>query len=160
MARVRKRQINVGLDDGMRAKLDAFADKHGRSIADEIRQRIEYSLDEEGLDERTWWLTHQIKRLARDVQHATGVSWYTHPLAHIAFVEAIATLLEKLKPALPPNESSPTETEQQEAKAVGRTITRLIRHHPEEPVFASMPRSFSQSQIPHPRPAPAQKRRK
>jgi hypothetical protein len=138
-----KKQFKVALSDEMKAKLEELAGKSDRSIADEIRQRIEWSLLDDEPNSPIWKLNREIRRLVRDVQYATGLSWHAHPLAHTAFVEAIATLLEDFKPPISSTESGPTEAEQQEAKAVGRAIARLIQHdlrHRQEqvPLFKTM----------------------
>jgi hypothetical protein len=139
MARVKMKPLKVALPDDMRAKLEASASESGCSIADEIRQRIALSLLADEPDAPTRELDHNIKRIMRDVQYATGMNWHAHPLAHAAFVEAITTLLEDFKPPLPSGEGAPTDSEQQEAKAVGRAIVRLMQHRREElPLFQTM----------------------
>jgi hypothetical protein len=139
MARVKMKPLKVALPDDMRAKLEALASESGCSIADEIRQRIALSLLADESDAPTRELNHGIKRIVRDVQYATGLNWHVHPLAHTAFIEAITTLLEDFKPPLPSDASTPTDSEQQEAKAVGRAIVRLIQHRREQyPLFKTM----------------------
>ena len=45
----RKRQLGVALEDRLREQLEALASKAGRSIADEIRQRVERTLEQDAL---------------------------------------------------------------------------------------------------------------
>jgi hypothetical protein len=98
-AEARKRQLSVALPDDLRKFVEFMADAQGRSVADEIRQRLEDSRRSEQLfDASTRWMAQEISLLARDVQTQTGHSWQQHPKSHEALAAAIATVLEQFKP--------------------------------------------------------------
>jgi hypothetical protein len=124
----KKRQLGVALDDRVRGQLEALATHAGRSIADEIRQRIERSLKQDDLiqgvpkregesvedtisrllfdavmdelmsDDPTSGLASDIKGIAYDINHYSGHLWHKHPKSHAALIEAVQYLLASLTP--------------------------------------------------------------
>jgi hypothetical protein len=93
-----KRQMGVALSDDLRSKLEAASDRAGHSIAEEIRQRLEWTLDLEPIDERTREFAKAMAHLATEIELETGVTWHSHAGAHKAFRRGILWLLDELKP--------------------------------------------------------------
>jgi predicted DNA-binding protein len=152
----RKLQISIALDAGLRDRLEKLASDAGRSIADEIRQRIERTLEQDRLqplvdaaskrgrstaeeiedrvkqtlkeeelfDASTRWLAAEIRLLARDVQRQTGHAWRAHPKSHEALVEAIATVLEQVKPRIVEGED---KWGSDDPRTLGRAVARSRR---------------------------------
>jgi hypothetical protein len=129
MARARKRQINVGLDDATRLRLEESASKSGRSIADEIRSRIWETFGYDEYDAPTRALARDVADLATKVQTASGVSW-AHPAARVALVVAVQEWLAKINP--PELADVPKPRELSDPSVVGRAVARLHRHAMEE----------------------------
>jgi hypothetical protein len=118
----RKRQLGVALDDQVRSLLENLASKSDRSIADEIRNRIERTIDQDLFDPATRKLGLAIMELARGIQENSGCRWYEQPKAHEALAEGVATLLDGLKPPA----SAPTEDQwgPDDPRTVGRLLAR------------------------------------
>jgi hypothetical protein len=93
----RKRQLGVALDDRLREQLDALAAQGGRSIADEIRQRVERTLEQDAIEAPTRTLMAAIERLAVLVGRQTGRPWHSHPVATRVLCHAIAARLARLR---------------------------------------------------------------
>jgi hypothetical protein len=114
----RKRQLGVALDDQVRALLENLASKSDRSIADEIRNRIERTIDQDVFDPATRKLGLAIMELAHGIQENSGCRWYEQPKAHEALAEGVTTLIEGLKP--------PATAEDQWGPDDPRTVGRLL----------------------------------
>lgn len=93
------KQLKVGLDDALRSQLEAAAARSGRSLADEIRQRLEWTLDLEPVeDESTRELARAVTRLAAEIELETGgAHWYFHDGAHTAFRQGVLWILNEIK---------------------------------------------------------------
>jgi len=93
----RRRQIGVALDEPTREQLEKAAKENDRSIADEIRQRLDRTLYEDyTFDKPTLILAEDVRRLAQEVAAQAGS--LTLPRVHEALAEAIKTWLELIKP--------------------------------------------------------------
>jgi|SRR5215468_10806411 len=127
----RHRQLSIALDDNLRERLEKLATSTGRSLADEIRYRLELALHLEGeFDRETRELGYDLMSLARDVRLHSEVPWHAHPKAHEALIEAVATWLDGVKPKPPPS-VDPLEDPwgADDPQTAGRTLarSRLIR---------------------------------
>jgi predicted DNA-binding protein len=151
----RKLQISIALDTELRELLEELANEAGRSIADEIRERIErtldqdklmfipakgrrriaveikdrllQSLDEDQFDWPTRGLARDIMTLAEDIK-ASGVgayAWHQHVKAHEALAAAVMVWLESIKP--PHQRSAAPEAlfGPDDPQTLGRTIARV-----------------------------------
>jgi hypothetical protein len=138
-AAARKRQLNVALDKDTRQHLELSAKDSQRSVADEIRQRIERTLlqdalvrlvadkreqdieslirlclermvrEEERYGEATRELGWDVMEFAHEVRFSNNVGWLDHSRVHAALVEAINTWLNALKPSPEDDDKEITE---------------------------------------------------
>ena len=113
------KQLKVGLDDALRSQLEAAAERSGTSLADEIRRRLEWTLDLEPfvlapLDEATRELTKTVAVMAADIELETGSTWHRHAGSHKALRHAILANLTRHQPEGPttfgarPHQSEPS----------------------------------------------------
>jgi hypothetical protein len=84
-------QLKVLLPPELRTALDAAAAKSGKSLAEEIRQRLERTFAEDGLDESTRGLVAAVKWLSADI--STRARWNKSSKAREALSLAIATVM-------------------------------------------------------------------
>jgi hypothetical protein len=92
------KQLKVGLPDYLREELEQAAAASGRSLADEVRVRLEASFESEGSDAETRALTAAVGNLATLVRLQTGHKWHKHPAANRVMRYAITARLARLKP--------------------------------------------------------------
>ena len=92
------KQLKVSLPDDLRAQLDAASAKSGRSVAEEIRSRVEGSFAREVADRPTRDFIEGVALMAAEVARETGANWHQHAGAHEALTRAIQLRLEALKP--------------------------------------------------------------
>jgi hypothetical protein len=94
-----KKQLNVALSDGLRAQLDAASREAGRSIAEEVRQRLERSFfGDDHMDQKTRDLAVAVGRFARLLEHDRGSAWHADPTTHAALGELIGMWLQDHPP--------------------------------------------------------------
>jgi hypothetical protein len=93
------KQLKVALSDDLRARLDAATARSGRSLADEIRRRVELSLEIDAEGGPTAALAQAVLDLAALVYIDTGQNWYSHAAAHWAFRTALTAWLQRRRPA-------------------------------------------------------------
>lgn len=65
-------------------------------VSQQIRERLAWSLWEDGRDPRLRKLSGQIEEIARDVRGATGFDWHADHTAHQIFIEALRLLFADL----------------------------------------------------------------
>jgi hypothetical protein len=95
-----KKPFNLLLDEPLRAALEEAAAANGRTVTDEIRQRLERTLlEDEKFDEPTQGLGFAIMELAASIQRqsANGVAWHQHPRAFEALKQSMLTWLDGAK---------------------------------------------------------------
>ena len=92
------KQLKVGLPDYLREELERAAAASGKSLADELRVRLEASFESEGSDPETRTLVTAVDNLAELVAIQTGHKWHKHPAANRVLRYAIAARLARLKP--------------------------------------------------------------
>jgi plasmid stability protein len=93
-----KKQMGVSLDGELRGKLEASAAAKGRSIAEEIRQRLEQTIDNDLIDPATLELMAKIGKLASYTETGTRHAWHKHAGAHAILRRAISAYLAHMKP--------------------------------------------------------------
>lgn len=79
-------------------RLAAASAKSGRSLSDEIRTRIEPSLELDALDKPTREFFERIALMPAEIERETGIAWHEHAGAWAAFRKAILKRLMRLKP--------------------------------------------------------------
>jgi len=93
------KQMKVALPDDLRARLDAASKKSGRSVAEEIRARVEASFARDVVvDKPTRDFLEGLALLPAEIELETGAAWHKHPGSHEAFVQAILSRLIRYKP--------------------------------------------------------------
>jgi hypothetical protein len=95
----RRKQLGVALSKALRAELEHSALKHGHSLAEEIRQRLEKTYDHETADRPTRDLMDAVLNLAMLVRLQTGHDWHGHPAASRVLRYAIMARLARLRHA-------------------------------------------------------------
>jgi plasmid stability protein len=96
--RAHMKQLKVGLPDYLREELERAAAASGRSLADEVRVRLEASFESEGSDPETRALAAAVDNLASLVAIQTGHKWHKHAAANRVMRYAITARLARLKP--------------------------------------------------------------
>lgn len=94
-------RINVSLPPELRGQLDAASAESGKSVADEIRSRLEWVFRLDGfepVDNPTLDLLSGIARIAADLVRETGSAWHAHAGTHSALRQAIRSRLERVRP--------------------------------------------------------------
>jgi hypothetical protein len=91
------KQIKVSLPDGLRAQLEEAATNADHSLSEEVRTRIEESLEEDVIDPETRKLMAGIGALAHLVRIQTGRNWYDHAASNRVLRHAITARLERMK---------------------------------------------------------------
>jgi hypothetical protein len=91
------KQYKVSLPDDLHARLEAARKKSGRSLSDEIRTRIEQSLEKD-VDKPTRDFLTGVALMPAEIELETGAAWHKHPAAFAVFREAILRRLARLKP--------------------------------------------------------------
>jgi hypothetical protein len=150
----RRRQLGVALDHELRERLETLAEQGERSIADEIRQRIERTLEQDALaplvaaaqksgrtiadeiksrlertvaedsDPVTRELVVGILNLVEAIRADLGV-WHEQTPAHHAFAAAVAQLLADYRPLTPLTGAvADLFGRPEELEATGRTLGR------------------------------------
>jgi hypothetical protein len=100
------KQLKVNLPTDLRAKLEASSKAADRTLADEIRQRLEQTFQPIKIEPHLRELIRLIRWLAILVKSETGHDWYNHPARLRIFEEAIAAYFKRLK-ASPPLDGKP-----------------------------------------------------
>ncbi|QOZ71735.1 hypothetical protein [Bradyrhizobium arachidis] len=86
---MKQHQFKITLGDELRAKLDDSSLRNFRSVAEDIRQRLEMSFDIDG-DGHTLDLIYAILFLAHETMRDFGTTWWGDERARSAFMAAIA----------------------------------------------------------------------
>jgi hypothetical protein len=92
------KQFKVAMSDDLRGRLEAVSAKSGRSIADEIRVRVEATFALETVDKPTRDFLEGLALMPAEIEHETGAAWHKHAGAYVVFREAILRRLARLKP--------------------------------------------------------------
>src|SRR5262245_47223368 len=92
------KQLKVSLPDELRAEIEEAAAKAGHSLGEEIRQRLERTLQDDGIDPATRKLMAAIGDLHVLARSQPNHSWHQQPAAHRVFRHAIVARLARLRP--------------------------------------------------------------
>lgn len=92
------KQLKVSLPDDLRARLEAAAAKSGNSLGEEIRHRIEQTLEKDVRGAVIGVLLDDIEQLAELVKFDVGQDWHATAGAHAVFRSAVLALIEQHRP--------------------------------------------------------------
>jgi hypothetical protein len=93
------KQLKVALPDELRARLDAVSEKSGRSVAEEIRARVEESFKRAAVvDKPTRDFLEGLALIPAEIEREFGAAWDKHAGAHEYFTRVVLARLEVLKP--------------------------------------------------------------
>lgn len=96
------KQMKVALPDDLRARLDAAAEKSGRSVAEEIRARLQTSFERDvDLDKTSRDFLEGVAAMPAEIELEMGSAWHKDASAHFVFGEVILNRLERFKPKGP-----------------------------------------------------------
>jgi len=96
------KQMKVALPDELRARLDDASEKNDRSIAEEIRIRLQTSLERDvDVDRPLSDFLENVARIAAEIERERGAVWHKHAGAHEVLTLAIQIWLGELRPAGP-----------------------------------------------------------
>jgi hypothetical protein len=84
------------LDENSIALLEREAEKAGRSLSEEIRMRLERSLQQDAIDPHTADMMKAVQDLAPLIKQQTGHVWHTHPAAVAVLKDALSARLERV----------------------------------------------------------------
>jgi hypothetical protein len=73
----------------------------GRVLADEIRDRVDWTLEIEPCDAATKDFLRQVARMAADIERETGSPWHKHAGSLAAFRQALLSRLKRVQPEGP-----------------------------------------------------------
>lgn len=92
------RQLKIAFPAELRERLEAAAQRSGKSLAEEIRVRLEVSCRGESADKPTQDFLAAVARLMEYVERQTGWPPFQDPFAMNVFRAAIAALLDRVQP--------------------------------------------------------------
>jgi plasmid stability protein len=125
------KQLKVSLPDDLRARLDARSAENNRSVAEEIRSRVEASFAQEAVDKPMRDLLESAALLATEIERECGASWDQNVVAHETFIEAIQLWLEPLKQGSTALPSRPHATTfEDDPHKLAALIVHRIRNNP------------------------------
>ena len=127
----------VVLPPEMLAALREQGALHGRTMSQEIRERLAGSLFEETRDEKTRQLAAEIVQLASEVLHDFKTHWHAEPRAHKAFLAAVADQIGSYEPPPTPTSGSPDD-QSDPPDVIGRALARRYRRDREAVESARM----------------------
>jgi hypothetical protein len=123
-------QFKITLGDDLREKLDDACYISLRSVAEEIRQRLEMSFDLDG-DERTLDLIYAMLFFARAVEIDFNRRWWLNEKARSAFLAAVVDQITSyvIDSAEVPNRLTRKQSSAHDdpPEAIGRTFARNFR---------------------------------
>jgi hypothetical protein len=91
------KQLKVSLPDAVRDQITAAADKSGHSLSEEIRQRLERTIEQDA-DPITTELLRAIIDLAADVQANYGMPWHAYGEVLDIFAAAVTRHIHDYRP--------------------------------------------------------------
>jgi hypothetical protein len=123
-------RLKIALPDELRARLDAASAKSGRSVAEEIRSRVETSFAQEAVDKPTRDFLEGVPEMAIATELEMGSAWHKHAGAHYAFGEVISTRLERFRPKgpieMPPQNARPLATVTPVGKKDAKSLLEML----------------------------------
>jgi plasmid stability protein len=91
-------QLKISLPDGIRAALEEASAKSGRSLAEEIRERLAWAFKREALADPTRALVGHVEELGALFEPATGYEWSATLKGRQTLALAIQEVLESEAP--------------------------------------------------------------
>jgi hypothetical protein len=133
-----KQQVPIGFGPEMRARLEAAAAAAGRSLAEEVRTRIERSFVNDDRDPALRTLLADLAEVAALVRADTGGAWDKNAASHAVFRAAVLALLAEHEPQGPAMFGAVRDLlgarvlgEDDDPASVGRAIARFhLRNRP------------------------------
>jgi hypothetical protein len=92
------RQLKTSLEDDDIAYFERAAKERGRSLSEEIRLRLDRSIQQDRSEPATQELRDAIDDLANYVFFQCGIGWEEHPAATRIMRDAIAARLKRMVP--------------------------------------------------------------
>jgi predicted DNA-binding protein len=93
-----RQQYKITLGDDLRAQLDRASGRSGRPVSEEIRARLEQSLEDEVFDKPSRDFAAAVLDVAREIEMEIGNAWHKHAGAHRTFRRALLRILSKWRP--------------------------------------------------------------
>jgi hypothetical protein len=93
-----RQQYKITLGDDLRAQLDRASGRSGRPVSEEIRARLEQSLEDEVFDKPSRDFAAAVLDAAREIEMDIGKAWHKHAGAHRTFRRALLRVLSKWRP--------------------------------------------------------------
>jgi hypothetical protein len=106
----RLERFKFSLSPATRANLEAVAAVSGKSVADEIRTRLQRSFEEDAIDPPLRELREALANLAALVRIDCGAEWHSSPSAYTEFA---AALMQRLAGYMPPAQDAEASDLQQ-----------------------------------------------
>jgi hypothetical protein len=94
-----RQQYKITLGDELRALLEEASARSGRPMSEEIRERLERSLNVDRFDQPTREFAQLIFVIAREVELDIGTKWHADPAAHRVFQRMVRYVMTKWRPA-------------------------------------------------------------
>jgi hypothetical protein len=123
----RKKQLSVAFGDKARAQIEEAAAKNNNSVADEIRSRVEASLETERMyDAETRRLAEDVRDLAVGVDLALKSKWHKDAATRAALVKAVTVWLTEIPIDWPIRyDAEAAKQSGRDAHTVGSTVAFL-----------------------------------
>ena len=125
----KQRQLAVALPPDVRLQLEAAASASGRSLAEEIRRRVNLTLyDDAEYDAPTRELAEDIKWIAAEISRQTGWPWHVLPRGRESLAIALQTWLEITAPKRETSVGA-SDLFVDDPATLGRSIARWRERH-------------------------------
>jgi Arc-like DNA binding domain len=121
----KQRQLAVALPDDVRERLEAAVEKSGRSLAEEIRRRLNESFEADAHDDLTRDFAYAGIWMAEELGRQADAPWHSSRKGCEALVVAIKLFLEGVAPGK--NASDPLAAD--DAPTLGRSVARHFQRH-------------------------------
>lgn|SRR5262249_5387839 len=116
------KQLKVGLPDDLRSKLDAAAEAGGKGLAEEVRERLEFTLAD---DSRIRELIEMVREATETVDNNLGGRWFDGNHAIEILAETIKDLVLSYRSSGQPSQA--VHDIFGDPVAIGQTLAREVR---------------------------------
>src|SRR5262249_13620223 len=126
-------RLKIALPAELRNELNAASARSGKSVAEEIRDRVAQSFAlESGVDQPSRDFLEIVAAMPTEIELEMGKRWHTDAGAHFVFGEAILNRLERFKPkgaiAMPADADRPHATVTPTGKDAKSLLEQLARY--------------------------------
>jgi hypothetical protein len=90
--------LKIAFSPDLRSRLESAAARHGRSIGEEVRARVQETFSREELGPHAQLLLLLIARLAAVAKLQTGRDWFADPATAKVFLDAVVAMLARWRP--------------------------------------------------------------